>query len=170
MSSKGKPETLPTVAEPTPMPAPLACRKPPTLALAPDAPLSEWPHNFDITTDEGRAALINASNVADWIPADGGIVVMRVRHFLAHPDSYIDRETGEHVECTSVVFVGLDGKIVKFRNEWSLRKLHALMTLYKPHEWQEGVPIECYAKKSERSKRMYGGFRVLTQPPQQKEK
>lgn len=138
-----------------------AQRKPPTLQLSADASVDQWHHNFDLTTLAGRDALINASNVPDWIPADGTTCTMHVVHYLVFPDTYLDRQTGEIVDVTSLVFVGRDGRTAKFRNDWSLRRLHACMRLYTPEEWSAGIPIECYRAPSREVGKMYGSFRVV---------
>lgn len=138
-----------------------AVRKPPTLALAPDAPVSDWHHNYDLTTTDGKAGIINASNVPEWQPGDGGTYALDATNYVCYPDDYVDRQTGEIVNCTSLVLVGKDGRHVKFRNDWSLRRLHAMLALYTPAEWAAGIRIECYAAKSRRPSHTYGSFRVV---------
>lgn len=150
---------LPDVIDDMPMAAPLRCA--PTLALKPDAPVNEWHHNFDLTTVAGKSALLNASNVADWIPADGETYNMDAVHYLCYPDEYTDRNTGEIVQCTACVFVGSDGKTAKFRNEWSLRRLNAAIAMFGPDDWARGIRIQLYTQQSREPGKRYGSFRVL---------
>jgi hypothetical protein len=152
------PEEVPPVERlPTP-------RRPPTLALPQDAGVDRWHHNFDLTTEDGKAALINASNVPDWIPSEGTTEVASIVHYVCFPDKYVDRETGEVVETTACVFVADDDKVFKFQNEWSLRRLNAMLTLYSPARWSQGVRMEFFSKPSRYKGRRYGSFRIVKDP------
>jgi hypothetical protein len=142
---------------------PAVVRRPPTLALKPDDGPELWHHNFDLSLEAGVAALINAANVPDWIPQDGGSVTLDAVHYIVCPDTYVDRQSGQVVDCTAVIFVARDGTRAKFRNEWSLRRLNAVLALYPPERWKRGVQIECYAKHSKRSGHVYGSFRIVPQ-------
>jgi hypothetical protein len=150
-------------------PKALAVRRPPTLMPAADAPPQDWPTNLDLSTPAGRAALINASNPADWIPQDGGTFRLTVVNWIVYPDEKKDPKTGEIRPVAVTVFIGADGRTAKLHNDWSPRRLHAMLRMYTPEEWAAGIDMEFASHDSRNNGFHYGSFRIIptTSPVQE---
>jgi hypothetical protein len=149
----------PPVNEVAVIPSPI--RRPPTLMPAADSLPGDWPSNLDLSTPQGKAALINAGNPPVWSPVDGGVYRILATHWIVYPDERVDEETGAVSVFARTCFIDATGQCVKLSNDWAPRRLHAMLALYSPEEWAAGIEIECYTAASRRKGQTYGSFRIV---------
>lgn len=167
MKKQERPPDVPQSESAADVPVPID-RPRPSLLPAIDAPPCDWATNYDLTTFEGKSALMNAANPADWIPSVGGEIILDVTHFVVMPDEHTDEDSGAVTLLARCIFVGKDGKRASLTSDFGARKVHAMMMMYSADDWKRGIRMRFYAKDSRRPGRKYGTFEILGHSPESK--
>jgi hypothetical protein len=123
--------------------------------------LANCPTNLDLTTKKGKALAIAAGNPSDLEPDKNGVLKIRATHYIIFPDVRMDEETGEMSEFCRTVFFTKEGDIFRTSAQHGPARLGALLSLYTPAEWIDGIPLLIRVRKSKRD-RFYHDIRVDT--------
>lgn len=116
----------------------------------PETPLTECPTNLDLSTDVGKALLIAASSPPTMkVKKTGSVSIMAVGYLITG-DEAADESTGELRQFTRVTFVDAQGDTVATTSPHAPAKALALLALFSPERWRDGIPIIICERKSDR--------------------
>jgi hypothetical protein len=161
--------TRPCAVVPTPEPDPAPNITPAVprhgrLVPAPDTPLLECPTNLDLTNPAHKALAFNALSAADVTVTAGGSIEFTAHHWLVHPVSHPNPETGEVHEYARTVFICADGTTVASCSAVVPHRLAAALSLFTPADWQAGVGFELRSRPRKRGPGNYHDLRCVTVP------
>jgi hypothetical protein len=134
------------------------------LVPAPDTPLSECPTNLDLSRPDHKALAFNALSAADVTVTTGGSIEFTAHHWLVHPVSQPDPDTGELREYARTVFICQDGTTVASCSAVVPHRLAAALSLFTPEDWRAGVGFELRSRPRKRGPGNYHDLRCVTVP------
>jgi hypothetical protein len=127
-------------------------------------PAGQYPTNFDLTTWEGKAAVLAALNPGDLELGPDGSVGFVAVHFLIFPDTGVDPDTGEVKEFTRTALFTADGRVYRTTSAYAPARVMMAMRLFTEQEWANGIPFLVRERKSRKTGRTYHDIRVSRLP------
>jgi hypothetical protein len=116
--------------------------------------------NLDLSTERGKALLINASNPADLVFDKDRQIRITAVNFLLFPDQVQDEDTGELREFTRTVLIDREGHTYQTTSMFAPRRMRAVLRLWSPERWAEGITFVITERQSRRPGRKYHDMRV----------
>lgn len=132
-----------------------------SLVVTPDTPLADCPTSLDLTTEEGRCALLNALNAPDLVFDGDGKVEIAVAHYVAHPASRVDEVTAEVSEYSRLVLIDQDGHRYSTSSPVVAHRLAQCLRLFGPGPWRPPLPCVVRQVRSRKTGRTYHELEVL---------
>jgi hypothetical protein len=132
----------------------------PTKDLPRNISIRDCPHNLPLDTPEGRRLAFNCGNPADIVIDPQHIddkgrpyIVIRVRYYIGYPEDFVNPDTGEVTEGTRYCFITTNGETYKTSSGHAWQRVKAMLELFMPHEWEQGIPIRITERKSRNPQR-----------------
>jgi hypothetical protein len=94
----------------------------------------------------------------------GGSIEFTAHHWLVHPVSQPDPDTGELHEYARTVFICQDGTTVASCSAVVPHRLAAALSLFTPEDWLAGVGFELRSRPRKRGPGNYHDLRCITVP------
>ena len=125
-----------------------------------DVSLRDCPTNLDLTTRKGRAQMFNAVGPCSEDIQVAGVVKLNVTHWVIHPDTATNQETGEVSEVVRTVFIGDDGRTYRTTSPHAVAKIREAMALFTQREWEQGIPFVVTERRSKQPNRTYHDIKI----------
>jgi hypothetical protein len=110
------------------------------------------PTSLDLNTIRGKALMLKASSPGDYDVKPGVPIRLIVCHWAVIPDTQVDEETGELHEFVRTVLYDAEGKTFRTSSAHSPMRLCAMLELFSPAEWANGIPVIVVARQSKRGR------------------
>jgi Phage Single-stranded DNA-binding protein len=134
------------------------------LLAAPGTPLTECATSLDLSRADHRAIAFNATAQATLeMPADG-MVELDASHYLVHPYTDTDPDTGEVKDILRAVFIGKDGQTFATTSEVIVRRLADLLSMFENCRWQGTLRLRIEERTARRSRRTYHNLAIVATP------
>jgi hypothetical protein len=122
------------------------------LIVAPGTPIEQCPTSLDLATEEGRTLAFNALATPDLELGDRDEMEVPVSHYIAHPASQIDEETGEVREYSRLVLITPMGTTFATASEVSAHRFAQAFGLYESPPWHPPLRVVIRRVRSKRGR------------------
>lgn len=126
-----------------------------------DVAITSCPTNIDTTTIVGKAMLLRAMSPAELEVEPGKPLRLVVYQWIVFPDQSVDEDSGEVSEFVRTVFFDGEGKTFRTSSEHTPRRVAALLELFSPAEWANGIPLMISVRNGKRG-RLYHDIQIDT--------
>jgi hypothetical protein len=145
--------------EPFPAPAPVVEARG-RLIPADGTPVGGCPTNLDLTTEDGRRALLAALGEGDVQVADLHGDPFPTSHYLVTPGESVDPETGEVSNYPRLVLISPEGKTLVTTSTVVPHRMAAVLDLWGPGPWEPPLPLVVIERRARRTGRTYHELRM----------
>jgi hypothetical protein len=125
-----------------------------------DTPITQCPTNLPLSTMEGRKLMFAAGNPSDLVIDDNNkdrvgrpFLEITVHYYLGYPEEFTDPDTGEVTEGTRYCFFTKEGQTFKTSSAHAWKRVKAMLELFTPEEWQDGITLRITQRKSRNPQR-----------------
>lgn len=128
--------------------------------IGPDTPMNLCPTSYDLNTNEGKVAVINAKSPGNLIVRPNEPLEMVATNYLIYPDKVVNEETGELEEICRTVLFDQHGNTFVTSSEHFPDKLRDIENVFGPAIWSNGIRFSISERRNRSNTRTYHDCRI----------